>query len=39
MYWADHEGLGTIVEGLKRHNLPVAPLLAKLASEDGKFNA
>lgn len=39
MYWADHEGLGTIVEGLKRHELPVAPLLAKLASEGGKFNA
>jgi 3-hydroxyacyl-CoA dehydrogenase len=39
MYWADHEGLGKIVDGLKRHNLPVAPLLAKLASEGGKFNA
>ena len=38
MYWADHEGLGKIVAGLQRHNLPVAPLLAKLAAEGGKFN-
>lgn len=39
MYWADHEGLGTIVEGLKRHALPVAPLLERLAGTSGKFNA
>ena len=39
MYWADHEGLGKIADGLKRHNLPVAPLLAKLAGEGGKFSA
>lgn len=39
MYWADHEGLTRIVDGLKRHNLPVAPLLEKLAAEDGKFSA
>mgnify|MGYP000849749135 CR=1 FL=1 len=39
MYWADHEGLGKIVDGLKRHNLPVAPLLEKLAAEGGKFSA
>ena len=37
MYWADHEGLGKIVAGLGAHGLPVAPLLAKLASEGGKF--
>ena len=37
MYWADHEGLGKIVGGLEAHGLPVAPLLAKLASEGGKF--
>jgi 3-hydroxyacyl-CoA dehydrogenase len=39
LYWADHEGLGKIAEGLKRHALPVAPLLAKLASEGGRFSA
>ncbi len=37
MFWADHEGLGKIVDGLKRHGLPVAPLLGKLASEGGTF--
>ena len=37
MYWADHEGLEKIVAGLKAHGLPVAPLLAKLAGEGGKF--
>jgi len=39
MYWADHEGLATIVDGLKRHLLPVAPLLERLAAEGGKFSA
>jgi len=39
MYWADHEGLAKIVSGLEAHKLPVAPLLAKLASEGGKFSA
>lgn len=39
MYWADHEGLGKIADGLKRHGLPVAPLLARLAGERGKFSA
>ena len=39
MYWADHEGLGKIVAGLETHGLPVAPLLAKLASEGGRFCA
>ena len=38
MYWADNEGLAKIVDGLKRHNLPVAPLLEKLAAAGGKFN-
>ena len=37
MYWADHEGLAKIVGGLERHGLPVAPLLAKLAGDGGKF--
>ena len=37
MYWADHEGLDKIAAGLKAHGLPVAPLLAKLASDGGKF--
>jgi 3-hydroxyacyl-CoA dehydrogenase len=39
MYWADHEGLGKIVAGLEAHSLPVAPMLAKLASEGGVFSA
>jgi 3-hydroxyacyl-CoA dehydrogenase len=38
MYWADHEGLGKIAEGLTRHGLPVAPLLEKLATSGGKFS-
>lgn len=38
MYWADHEGLDKIVDGLKRHGLPVAPLLEKLAAEGGRFS-
>jgi 3-hydroxyacyl-CoA dehydrogenase len=39
MYWADHEGLDKIVDGLKRHNLPVAPLLGQLAANGGRFSA
>jgi 3-hydroxyacyl-CoA dehydrogenase len=39
MHWADHEGLGKIADGLTRHGLPVAPLLAKLASAGGRFSA
>lgn len=38
MYWADHEGLAKIVDGLKRHNLPVAPLLEQLAASGGTFS-
>ena len=37
MYWADNEGLGKIVAGLEAHGLPVAPMLAKLASGSGTF--
>ncbi len=37
MYWADHEGLSKIASGLEQHGLPVAPLLAKLAGDGGKF--
>ena len=33
MFWADHEGLAKIVDGLQAHGLPVAPLLEKLAAE------
>ena len=39
MYWADHEGLDTIVAGLERYGLPVAPLLRRLAEGGGRFNA
>ena len=39
MYWADSEGLDKVASGLERHGLPVAPLLAKLASDGGKFGA
>ncbi len=38
MYWADHEGLAKLAAGLKRHNLPVAPLLEKLAASGGQFS-
>ena len=39
MHWADHEGLAKIAAGLKRHGLPVAPLLDELASVGGRFSA
>jgi hypothetical protein len=35
---ADHEGLAKIVDGLKRHGMPVAGLLERLAGDSGKFN-
>ena len=38
MYWADDEGLAKIAAGLEAHKLPVAPLLAKLANDGGKFS-
>ena len=37
MFWADHEGLGKIVDGLKAHGLPVAGLLERLAGDGGGF--
>ena len=39
MHWADHEGLGKIVDGLQAHGLPVAPLLEKLAAETKAFTS
>ncbi|MBB3859234.1 3-hydroxyacyl-CoA dehydrogenase [Novosphingobium hassiacum] len=39
MFWADHIGLDTVVAGLERHGLPVAPLLARKAAAGEKFNA
>ncbi len=38
MHWADHEGLGKIVAGLKAHGLPVAGLLERLAGDGGAFS-
>jgi 3-hydroxyacyl-CoA dehydrogenase len=32
MFWADHIGLATVVAGLEKHGLPVAPLLARKAA-------
>ncbi len=37
MYWADHVGLDQIVAGLSQNRLPIAPLLAKLAANGGRF--
>ncbi len=37
MFWADREGLDKISTGLENYNLPVAPLLARLAREGGRF--
>ena len=39
MFWADHEGLAKIVDGLQAHGLPVAPLLEKLAAETKAFTS
>ncbi|MBB4613126.1 3-hydroxyacyl-CoA dehydrogenase [Novosphingobium taihuense] len=39
MFWADHIGLETVVAGLKKHGLPVAPLLERKAAAGEKFNA
>ncbi len=37
MYWASHIGLATVVAGLEKHGLPVAPLLAKKAAAGEAF--
>ena len=37
MFWADHEGLAKIVDGLKAHGLPVAGMLERLAADGGSF--
>ncbi|EGD59740.1 3-hydroxyacyl-CoA dehydrogenase [Novosphingobium nitrogenifigens DSM 19370] len=37
MFWADHIGLGTVVDGLTRHGQPVAPLLAAKAAAGETF--
>ncbi|MFM6830440.1 MAG: 3-hydroxyacyl-CoA dehydrogenase NAD-binding domain-containing protein, partial [Novosphingobium sp.] len=37
MFWADHIGLDTVVGGLKKHGLPVAPLLERKAAAGEKF--
>jgi 3-hydroxyacyl-CoA dehydrogenase len=39
MFWADHIGLDTVVAGLKKHGLPVAPLLERKAAAGETFNA
>ncbi|OZA18211.1 MAG: 3-hydroxyacyl-CoA dehydrogenase [Novosphingobium sp. 17-62-19] len=38
MFWADHIGLATVVAGLKKHGLPVAPLLERKAAAGETFN-
>jgi 3-hydroxyacyl-CoA dehydrogenase len=38
MFWADHIGLNTVVEGLERHGLAVAPLLRRKAEAGETFN-
>ena len=38
MFWADHIGLATVVDGLNRHGQPVAPLLASKAAAGETFN-
>ena len=38
MFWADHIGLKTVVDGLTRHGQPVAPLLAAKAAAGETFN-
>ncbi len=38
MFWASHIGLGTVVAGLEKHGLPVAPLLAKKAAAGETFD-
>jgi 3-hydroxyacyl-CoA dehydrogenase len=38
MFWADHIGLATVVDGLTRHGQQVAPLLAAKAAAGETFN-
>lgn len=38
MFWADHIGLDTVVAGLRKHGLAVAPLLERKAAAGEKFN-
>ncbi len=38
MFWADLEGAAKIVAGLKKHGLPVAPLLQEKADKGERFN-
>ena len=38
MFWADHIGLDTVVAGLKKHGLRVAPLLERKAASGERFN-
>jgi 3-hydroxyacyl-CoA dehydrogenase len=38
MFWADNIGLDTVVAGLKKHGLPVAPLLERKAAAGETFN-
>jgi 3-hydroxyacyl-CoA dehydrogenase len=38
MFWASHIGLGTVVAGLEKHGLPVAPLLARKAAAGEAFD-
>jgi 3-hydroxyacyl-CoA dehydrogenase len=38
MFWADTEGLKTIVAGLEKHGFAVAELLKSKAESGGRFN-
>ena len=38
MFWASHIGLATVVAGLEKHGLPVAPLLARKAAAGEAFD-
>ncbi|MCM8730203.1 3-hydroxyacyl-CoA dehydrogenase NAD-binding domain-containing protein [Hephaestia sp. GCM10023244] len=39
MFWADTEGLKTIVAGLEKHGFDVAPLLREKADKGGRFTS
>jgi len=38
MFWAQSEGLDTVVDGLERHGFTVAPTLKRAAETGGRFN-